>query len=376
MTGKLAAQIREASFRSRLSNDEERRRIAGRLGGALFCAAAFVSLPSALMLDPQPPSWVFGLIAMASGVGIVSVRIRWQRLPSVALHLLPLSAILMATLGMSGIAGSGRTSFNWLYVMTAIMVAYSFERRVVVAAYLALICASSAAPLLDPAAVADDTLRTLLVSVPSLAVGALAVSHLREQLEAGRSTYEQLSRLDPLTGVGNYRALHDRLDYEIARHGRHGRQFAVMLVDLNRFKEVNDRYGHLAGDRMLCAVAKALAAIVRDEDTVARQGGDEFSILAPETNAVEVMGLAHRLQRALGTIEAGKGVVTASVGWAIFPEDGETAESLLEHADDAMLAGKSRWLPQRPKDYWPEHLRRLRESPGGASGRGEASAAS
>jgi len=375
MTRQLASEIREVSPHGRLSDEDDRRRTAGRLGGALFCAAAAVSLPSALTLDPRPQAWVFALITLALAAGLVCLRLPWERLPDGALHLLPLSGTVMVTVGILGIEGRD-TIYTWLYVMTVIVVAYSFRSRAMIAAYLVLVCAASAAPLLDPAASTDDTLRSLLVSLPSLAIAAAAVTYLRERLEARRSAYEELARLDPLTAVGNYRTLHERLDYEISRHQRHGREFAVMLIDLNRFKEINDEYGHLVGDRVLRAVGGALAGAVRDQDTVARQGGDEFSVLAPETGAADVMALSHRLQRALGTIEVGHGVLTASMGWAIFPEDGETSELLLERADDALLAGKTRWLPQRPKDYWPEHLRRLQEGADLAGEAGGASAAS
>jgi predicted signal transduction protein with EAL and GGDEF domain len=89
-----------------------------------------------------------------------------------------------------------------------------------------------------------------------------------------------------------------------------------------------------------------------------------------------VLALTRRLQLALAEIEVGNGVLTASMGWAIFPEDGETAEALLERADDALLAGKSRWLPGTPTGYWPEHLRRLRDAPNATPEAGGASAAS
>ena len=79
-----------------------------------------------------------------------------------------------------------------------------------------------------------------------------------------------------------------------------------MLLDMNRFKDVNEEHGHLEGDRVLREVGQALAATVRDQDTVARQGGDEFSVLAPETGTVEVMALASRLQRALSLIRVGR----------------------------------------------------------------------
>jgi diguanylate cyclase (GGDEF)-like protein len=375
MTRKLDSENKEVSSHHRLSSEDDRRRTSGRLGGALFCAGAAVSLPSTLTLDPRPPVWVFGLIALAFAAGLVCLRLPWERLPAAALHLLPLSGTLLVTVGIAGIDGQD-TIYTWLSVMTVIMVAYCFRSRVVIAAYLALVCASSAAPLLDPAASVDDTLRNLLVSLPSLVIAAGAVVYLRERLEAGRNAYEQLARLDPLTQVGNYRTLHERLEYEIARHQRHHRQLAVMLIDLNRFKEINDEYGHLAGDRVLRAVGSAIAEAVRDQDTVARQGGDEFSVLAPETSLVEVLALTRRLQLALAEIEVGNGVLTASMGWAIFPEDGETAEALLERADDALLAGKARWLPGTPAGYWPEHLRRLRDAPNATSEAGGASAAS
>ena len=244
-------------------------------------------------------------------------------------------------------------------------------------AYLLLVSAGCAAPLLDPQVSSGETLRTLLVCVPSLALAATVVTYLRERLEAGRDAYEELARRDPLTGVGNYRSLYERLGYEIARHERHGRSFAVMLLDMNRFKDVNEEHGHLEGDRVLREVGQALAATVRDQDTVARQGGDEFSVLAPETSTVEVMALASRLQRGLSLISVGDRTLSASMGWAIYPEDGETAQELLACADDALMAGKSRWLPQQSRDFWPEHLRRLSDAPATARpGTGEASAAS
>src|SRR5439155_18850019 len=195
--------------------------------------------------------------------------------------------------------------YAWLYVLVAVIVAYTFRRRAVIAAYLALMAVGSALPLRDPGTNRADLLLDLLVSVPSLVIVTALVAHFREHLEARRDAYVRLARLDPLTGVGNYRALHERLDYEIARHERHGRRLAVMLLDLNRFKDVNETYGHLEGDRVLREIGAVLSGTVRDQDTVARQGGDEFSVLAPETSTVEVMTLASRLADALATIPVG-----------------------------------------------------------------------
>ena len=88
---------------------------------------------------------------------------------------------------------------------------------------------------------------------------------------------------DPLTGLANRRMLMSMADYEIARHHRADARFAVVMLDLDGFKLVNDRYGHAAGDQMLCDVGAALTRVLRSQDTIARLGGDEFCVIAPET---------------------------------------------------------------------------------------------
>src|SRR5439155_2161166 len=108
----------------------------------------------------------------------VCLRLPWERLPDPALHLVPLSGTLVVTAAIAGTDGRN-TIYTWLYVMTVIMVAYSFRSRSVIAAYLVLVCAGSAVPLLDPAASTNETLRNLLVSLPSLAIAAGAVTYLR-----------------------------------------------------------------------------------------------------------------------------------------------------------------------------------------------------
>jgi diguanylate cyclase (GGDEF)-like protein len=356
---------------------EARARLAiGRLGGVLFFAGAAIALPSLMTLDPAPPDWVFTMVVLAVTAGLACLWTEWDLLPGAWLHAIPVTGTLLVTAVIAGTHAGGGL-YAWLYILMAVFVAYCFHNRVVVAAYLLLISAGCAAPLVDPLVSSSDTLRTLLVCVPSLVLATTVVTYLRERLEAGRDAYEELARRDPLTGVGNYRTLHERLDYEIARHERHGRSFAVMLLDMNRFKDVNEQHGHLEGDRVLREVGRALAATVRDQDTVARQGGDEFSVLAPETSTVEVMALASRLQRALSLIRVGDRTLGASMGWAIYPADGETAQQLLACADYALMAGKSRWLPQQSRDFWPEHVRRLSEGPTTLMpGAGEASAAS
>jgi diguanylate cyclase (GGDEF)-like protein len=131
-------------------------------------------------------------------------------------------------------------------------------------------------------------------------LSAAAARLVREQLEADRAALRDLARLDPLTGLLNRRALDDRLGYEVARHKRHGRSFALVMLDLDGFKAINERFGHGGGDELLRDVGRALRRAVREQDTVARLGGDVFCVLAPETSDEEAEHLVARLREAVG----------------------------------------------------------------------------
>lgn len=322
-------------------DERERLRAIGRRGGALFLAAGTVSLVSALTFDEVPSGWVFAVMALALAAGVCCLVVRWDRLSPRWLYTMPLLGTLEIT-AVSWGTGTDGIAYTWLYLIVVVTVSYTSRSRAVIGGYLALVSACLAAPVIAPAITSANSVGNLLVSVSTLAIAAAIVTHFRERLEAGKHVYQELSLLDPLTGVGNYRSLYERLDYEIARHERHQRCFAVMLLDLRRFKWVNDTHGHLVGDRVLTEVGRVLSSTVREQDTVARHGGDEFSVLAPETAGVEVVSLAVRLQKALGMIEVdGKGLA-ASIGWAIYPGDGWSAEQLLTHADGQLLESKSR----------------------------------
>lgn len=149
---------------------------------------------------------------------------------------------------------------------------------------------------------------------------------------------------DSLTGLPN-RALHaDRVSAALASAGRLGTDVALVVVDLDRFKEVNDTLGHRNGDEFLRIVAERLTATVRPGDTVARLGGDEFGIVLPGATADSVEGILHRLQEALGQEAELAGVAVsaeASMGYAMWPDDADTPEALLRRADLALYAAKT-----------------------------------
>jgi diguanylate cyclase (GGDEF)-like protein len=215
------------------------------------------------------------------------------------------------------------------------------------AAYLLAALIAIAVGLLAPLVFGDysrtQELILALAEVACLtAVGVgivLLVRHLRSSHEA---LWAQ-ARRDELTGVGNYRALHERLLAEIARHQRHGREFALILLDLDGFKQVNERYGHLEGDRLLAEIGGSLREAVRAEDSVFRQGGDEFAVIVPEVNGEEAVEVAKRLRAGIGRRGFGSDELrplTGATGFAMFPADGRTVDELISVADADLFSSK------------------------------------
>ncbi|HZP33110.1 MAG TPA: GGDEF domain-containing protein [Candidatus Acidoferrales bacterium] len=150
---------------------------------------------------------------------------------------------------------------------------------------------------------------------------------------------QQLAISDPLTGLVNYRHLIDVLESEIERSGRTGREFSVLLLDLDGLKGINDRFGHLAGSRALCRLADVLRVHSRAVDTPARYGGDEFALVMPETGEAAARRVASRIRERLVS-QAEEPKITVSVGVAVYPSSGITAERLLMAADEALYAMK------------------------------------
>jgi len=226
------------------------------------------------------------------------------------------------------------------------------SRRLAGAGFLIAGLVAIAAGLLLPVVLGSfsrgQTLILAVVEAACLAVVAAGILLLARRLQTSHEALWALARRDELTGVGNYRALHERLAEEIARHRRHAREFALVLLDLDGFKAVNEHFGHLEGDRLLTEIGMALSDEVRAEDSVFRQGGDEFAVIVPEANAEEAEEVAARLRARV--IRRGFGTdttrpVSAATGFAMFPADGDSGEALLGFADRDLFAAKRERRP-------------------------------
>lgn len=166
---------------------------------------------------------------------------------------------------------------------------------------------------------------------------------LRDALQRAEKTNVMISHMadhDPLTGLFNRRRMHKELAAAVSYTRRYGGAFALVFIDLNRFKAVNDTHGHEAGDRLLSGFAALLEQTARDTDTVGRWGGDEFVVLLPQSTRPGARQFAERLQDCLArhSIDVGPANIaaSASIGIAVHPDDGHDAEALLAHADQEM----------------------------------------
>jgi len=160
------------------------------------------------------------------------------------------------------------------------------------------------------------------------------------QLQRTQTQLEMLASYDVLTGALNARTFGDRLTEELGRNRRYNRPLAVLYVDLDDFKSVNDRHGHQTGDAVLRLVAEATRRAVRLTDIVGRLGGDEFAVLMPETDGPVAEAAAARLLESIRTGFRGTPSVTASIGVVSAPNASAGPDALLRRADEAMYQAK------------------------------------
>jgi diguanylate cyclase (GGDEF)-like protein len=304
-------------------------------GGALLLLTLL--LPGAADRDEQ----ALGLVAAAGFAIAAVILIIYDRSPVWFLRAAPALGTLLVTLSIY-YAGPEASAPYALYMTWSVIAASLFLDIRLTLAHAAIAVAAYATVL----SIIDgsdnlDALR-LTMTAGTMLVVAIVMGGVAFQTREMMRRLQAAARTDPLTGLLNRRALADAFDMELSRAARGDFGVGVVMLDLDGFKRFNDRNGHPAGDVALRRLAYALERTTRAIDHVARVGGEEFTILAPESDSAGTLALAERLRRAVEIEFSGEEALTASCGVASFPANGLDRASLIQAADRALYEAKER----------------------------------
>ena len=280
-------------------------------------------------------------------------RVRWTHVIEGAVFLTVFSGVSLLVFGGRSPSDVQDYPLEFLCVPTLLWAAFRFGRRGTATAVLALTGAAFWGTLRGFGPFVRDTPNEALVLVQAytsvMAMTGLVLAAALGEYRHAEAQLRELATTDSLTGLANYRRLIEVLRAEIARSRRTKRPFAVVFVDMNGLKRINDRHGHLVGSRALTRLADTLRASVRSIDTPARFGGDEFAVVLPET-AEEGGRLV--LDRIAGRVRADVGQPPISItgGVAVFPRDGESPTLLLRAADKVLYEAKAQGKTKMRED--------------------------
>jgi diguanylate cyclase (GGDEF)-like protein len=330
-------------------------------GLAVFAAAGWPFLPFDAERTPLLPLTIVGAFVCWTSIAVIAA---WRRRRGEAGGVLVVTTVHMyaVTLALFTLAAGPFGSAGWVGFLGGAVVGYLLFDRVIalsgLMSYATLVVAGALMlrervwPALDGllppssyaelsrAAVVRLSVSSLLLFGVSFAVIAFIIDSWRDR----ERLLQHMARTDGLTGLTNRRTFLELAERELLRARRYGSPMAVVLIDLDHFKRINDTHGHQAGDRVLVHAAHTLADAVRDVDTVARFGGEEFAILLPATDATGAVEVAQRCARRVadGVVTLDDGlpvVVTASMGVAVSAPH-EPLDGVLRRADQALYRAK------------------------------------
>lgn len=277
----------------------------------------------------------FGAVMLLLGVATLRAP---QRFPEAYWVVVPFLAIAMIA-GLDLLTADSSVGAHLYFLWPPLYSALYLHRRAVYAV-LGAVAAGDAAVVfaLEPPTRASTDLVSMATA---LTLATLVIMRLREGSDQLLEALEVQAMSDPLTGVGNRRAFATRLEQAVARARRTNEPLSLVTVDIDHFKDTNDRYGHPAGDAVLQAVADLLGTVVRRSEVIARLGGDEFVALI-EAGREGAYRVAEDLRAAMaGRVDLPGGPPTLSIGVATAPPTARTAEALLAASDAALYLAKA-----------------------------------
>jgi diguanylate cyclase (GGDEF)-like protein len=321
------------------------RRQMAHFGSLLFGGAAAVTVLG-LVLPHESTVDESGLAGVAAGAALVAavLRMRGERLPYWAVQLVAVAGTVLVSFALlfNGERHGGPAGGDEMYYLWVILYAAYFFGPVATAVQSALVVTAYALALIaiDPGSIAVSR----WLSTTGLVIGsAVVVRLLSARVTNLVADLARAARTDWLTGLPNRLAFEEQFAREVARAARTQRPFALVLADLDRFKELNDSRGHLAGDSALAQLGRVLPEELRATDVAARVGGDEFAILLPETDISGAEQIGKRIAAVVRqrTNEVAL-PVSLSFGVSTFGVDGQTLDDLTRAADEALYEAKRR----------------------------------
>ncbi len=340
--------MRRLHLPTRAELDDERVLIGVTAGVLWLVGAVAAGLAELLPGSPSVHETLFVIFAAAVflyGVASVVGVFAWEKV-SVGRHALA-SAVLMPLIGV-GLWGTGGSSsyLQPLLIFVLLHEAYFFPPRLAVPLVFELVCVFASPLVYEAHPTAGAYPARVLAFAVAAAMLTAVLRVLKGRLVDAEDRQRRMALADSLTGLVNRRGFDAALRAATAERGSldrgrrttdEGPGFALILLDLDGFKHVNDTQGHPAGDQLLRLVASHCAAAVRPGDTLARIGGDEFAVVAPDAGQTGARRLAGALRDAVAAAGA-----SVTVAWAVHPDDGETSDQLLQEADRRLYAGKGR----------------------------------
>ncbi len=313
-----------------------------RNGALLFGAASLVTLLG-LLLPHEANVDTGSLIIVVAGSAALALvlLVAGSRLNDVGYSVvLGLGTVLISLAAVAnGERSGGAAGYDELYYLWVVFYAAYYLRRRTLALQVLLIAVSYGVTLvlIDPGPIATSRWLTVIGLV---AGSAVVVRLLSEHIEQLMAALDEAASTDRLTGLANRRALEEHYRREAARAARTGEPIALVLLDLNRFKHINDLYGHAAGDKALIGVAERMRSVLRTTDVAARVGGDEFILLLPNSDAENATAVAERLAESAAERYAGITPVGFCFGVAAAEAGAESLDDLMRRADQELYVKK------------------------------------